>query len=278
MKLFFIPSTYVCTVLPLTAFSSVALIVPFAFTFRSYVLFLLLLAVLSSIVTLLSLEFNVTLSNLFVISVLVAKLFFSLLYVSESNFLPNSSSNCFLLIASASSVPFSSPVIFLLTVILSSFNVILALLSPDVIDVIPVNLSFKLNLTTPSFATSAVVLVPLLKLNPFVNVVSCLVPVFAAYFIFWSPNDFSVTIGDASLFRASVNVALPLSSIPNFATLSGVAFLVILIPSLVISVLSLSNSPNVTLSNLGSFLRPISTPVLPVPLSCVTKVSTFSEV
>ena len=92
---------------------------------------------------------------------------------------------------------------------------------------------------------------------------------------------FSVTIADAVAFRASVSVALPLSSIPNFTTLStlllfSVTFLVILIPESVISVLF--SPPTVTLSNLGSFLKPISTLVFPVLLSCVTKVSTFSEV
>ena len=88
---------------------------------------------------------------------------------------------------------------------------------------------------------------------------------------------FSVTIFDASVFLVSVSVALPLSSIPNFTTLSALlTFLVILIPESVISVLF--SPPTVTLSNLGSFLKPISTLVFPVLLSCVTKVSTFSEV
>ena len=217
VNVFFIFSTYVWTVLPLTAFSSVAFTSPLAFTFRSYVLFLLLLVVLSVIVTLLSLEFNVTSSNLFVISFFVANVAFSLLYVVTSNFLSNSVFNCPPFIASFESaviLPSSSPVIFLLTVISFSFNVILVPFFPFSIDVIPVNSFFKLNLTTPLSPTSAFVLVPPLKLNPFVNVVSFLdvvvsSPLVAVYFIFWLPTVASVTIGDAVVSVSYTHLTLP---------------------------------------------------------------------
>ncbi|WP_285153798.1 hypothetical protein [Sneathia sanguinegens] len=91
-----------------------------------------------------------------------------LAYVSKSvefAFFANSSSNCFLLIASVSSVPASSPFIFLLTVISFSFNVIFALFSPDDIDVI----SFKSPLTST-------LNVAFLLASSFVNVTVVFVP------------------------------------------------------------------------------------------------------
>ena len=105
--------------------------------------------------------------------------------------------NCFPVTASveeAESSASASPVIFLeFTVISLSPNVNFALFSPDVIDVIPVKFVLRLNLTTPSFSTVAVVFVPFVNLRPLFNVTSLAVSVFAAYFNLVSDTSVFVT-------------------------------------------------------------------------------------
>lgn len=69
-------------------------------------------------------------------------------------------------------VPSVKPVSLPETLMLPSLNVSEALLPLlALIELIPVNSEFKLNLTTPSSAISAFVLVPLVKLKPVFNFV-----------------------------------------------------------------------------------------------------------